>query len=81
MQDHAMKALTLITTYAGKVDTVAKALRNIKTGVSDVLIVTGRADVAVFSEGSIKDINNTIIKIGKIKGVLTTETMFEVEVS
>ncbi len=81
MQDHAMKALTLITAYAGKVDSVAKALRSIKTGVSDVLIVTGRADVAVFSEGSIKDINNTIIKIGKIKGVLTTETMFEVEVS
>ena len=76
-----MKALTLITTYAGKVDSVAKALRNIKTGVNEVLIVTGRADVAVFSEGSIKDINNTIIKIGKIKGVLTTETMFEVEVS
>jgi len=76
-----MKALTLITTYAGKVDSVARALRSIKTGVNEVLIVTGRADVAVFSEGSIKNINNTIITIGKIRGVLTTETMFEVEVS
>lgn len=76
-----MKALTLITTNAGKVDSVAKAVRSIKSGVKDVLIVTGRADVAVFSEGSIKDINNTIMRIGKIKDVLTTETMFEIEAS
>jgi len=76
-----VKALTLITTNAGKVDNVARAVRNIKSGVRDVLIVTGRADVAVFSEGSIKDINSTIMKIGKIKDVLTTETMFEIEVS
>ncbi len=76
-----MNALTLITTNAGKVDNVARAVRSIKSGVRDVLIITGRADVAVFSEGSIKDINNTIMKIGKIKGVLTTETMFEIEVS
>ena len=76
-----MKALTLITTNAGKVDSVAKTVRGIKSGVKDVLIVTGRADVAVFSEGSIKDINNTIMRIGKIKDVLTTETMFEIEAS
>ena len=76
-----MKALTLIATNAGKVDSVAKALRAIKKVVKEVLIVTGRADIAVFSEGSIKDINNTIMRIGRIKGVLTTETMFEVEVS
>lgn len=76
-----MKALTLITASAGRVDSVAKAVKRIKSGVKDVLIVTGRADVAVFSEGSIKDINNTIMKIGKIKDVLTTETMFEIEVS
>lgn len=74
-----MKALTLITTNPGKVDSVAKAVRDIKPSVNDVLIVTGRADVAVFSEGSIKDINSTIMKIGKIKDVLTTETMFEIE--
>ena len=76
-----MKALTLITTDAGRVDSVAKAVRRIKSGVKDVLIVTGRADVAVFSEGSIKDINNTIMGIGKIRDVLTTETMFEIEAS
>jgi len=76
-----MKALTLITANAGKVDSVAKAVRGIKSGVKEVLIVTGRADVAVFSEGSIKDINNTIMRIGKIRDVLTTETMFEIEAS
>jgi len=76
-----MKALTLITANAGKVDSVAKAVRSIKSGVKDVLIVTGRADVAVFYEGSIKDINNTIMRIGKIRDVLTTETMFEIEAS
>jgi len=76
-----MKALTLITTDAGKVDSVAKAVRRIQSGVKDVLIVTGRADVAVFSEGSIKDINDTIMRIGKVRDVLTTETTFEIEAS
>lgn len=47
-----MKALTLITTETGKLDAVAKAIRNIKSGIKEVLIVTGRADIAVFSEGS-----------------------------
>ncbi len=76
-----MNALTLITASAGEVDSVARKLRSIKNGVKEVLVVTGRADIAVFSEGSINDINNIILKIGKIKDVLTTETMFEVEVS
>ena len=76
-----MKSLTLITAGAGKVDSVARKVRSIKNGVKEVLVVTGRADIAVFSEGSINDINNIILKIGKIKDVLTTETMFEVEVS
>jgi recombinational DNA repair protein (RecF pathway) len=74
-----MKALTLITTEAGKLDAIAKAVRNIKNGIKEVLIVTGRADIAVFSEGSIKDIRNTIVKIGKIRNVVTTETMVEIE--
>lgn len=76
-----MNALTLITASAGEVDSVARKLRSIKNGIKEVLVVTGRADAAVFSEGSINDINNIILKIGKIKDVLTTETMFEVEVS
>lgn len=76
-----MNALTLITASAGEVDSVARKLRSIKNGVNEVLVVTGRADIAVFSEGSINDINNIILKIGKIRDVLTTETMFEVEVS
>lgn len=76
-----MNALTLITASAGEVDSVARKLRSIKNGIKEVLVVTGRADIAVFSEGSINDINNIILKIGKIKDVLTTETMFEVEVS
>jgi len=76
-----MNALTLITASAGRVDSVARKVRSIKSGVKEVLVVTGRADIAVFSEGSINDINNIILKIGKIKDVLTTETMFEVEVS
>lgn len=76
-----MKALTLITTEPGKLDAVAKAIRGIKSGITDVLIVTGRADIAVFIAGSIKDVNNTIMSIGKINDVVTTETMFEIEMS
>jgi len=76
-----MKALTLITTEAGKLDSVAKEIRRIKDRIKDVLIVTGRADIAVFSEGSGKDIRDIIMKIGKINHVVTTETMFEIEES
>lgn len=74
-----MKALTLVTTEAGKLDSVANAIRRIKGAIKEVLIVTGRADIAVFSEGSMNNLNKTIIIIGKIRGMETTETMFEIE--
>lgn len=75
-----MKALTLVTIKPGTLDSVASSIRGIKKCVKEVLIVTGRADIAVFSEGSIKEINDTIMNIAKINDIVTTETMFEVEV-
>ena len=45
------------------------------------MIVTGRADIGVFLFGSIDEINNMVIDFKKIKEIVTTETLIEVEVN
>ncbi len=45
------------------------------------MIVTGRADICVFLFGSIEEINNMVIDFKKIKEIVTTETLIEVEVN
>jgi hypothetical protein len=44
------------------------------------MIVTGRADVSVLLQGSIDEINGMVIDFKKIKDIVTTETLIEVEV-
>ena len=44
------------------------------------MMVTGRADVSVILKGSIDEINNMVIDFKKIKEIVTTETLIEVEV-
>ena len=44
------------------------------------MIVTGRADICTFLQGSIQDINNMVIDFKKIKEIVNTETLIEVEV-
>jgi hypothetical protein len=75
-----MRALCLITVKPGKVDSVVEILKKKKKIVKQVMMVTGRADVSVILKGSIDEINNMVIDFKKIKEIVTTETLIEVEV-
>ena len=44
------------------------------------MIVTGRADISVILQGNIDQINQMVIDFKKIKDIVTTETLIEVEV-
>ncbi|MEX2193515.1 MAG: hypothetical protein WD717_09100 [Nitrosarchaeum sp.] len=76
-----MKALCLITVKAGKVDMVVPILKKKRKIVKDVMIVTGRADITAVLHGNIDEINNTVIDFKKIREIVTTETLIEVEVN
>ena len=75
-----MRALCLITVKAGKVDNVVMILKKIRKTVREVMIVTGRADIAAVLQGTIDEINNIVIDFKKIKEIVSTETLIEVEV-
>jgi len=76
-----MKALCLITVKPGKVDIVVEILKKKRKIVKDVMIVTGRADINAVLHGNIDEINNTVIDFKKIREIVTTETLIEVEVN
>jgi len=73
-------ALCLITVKPGKVDSVVEILKKKRRVVKQVMIVTGRADISVILQGSIDQINQMVIDFKKIKDIVTTETLIEVEV-
>ena len=76
-----MRALCLITVKPGKVDTVVEILKKKRKIVKQIMIVTGRADISVIFRGNIDEINNMVIDFKKIKDIVTTETLIEVEVN
>ena len=76
-----MRALCLITVKPGKVDTVVEILKKKRKIVKQIMIVTGRADVSVLLQGNMDEINNMVIDFKKIKDIVTTETLIEVEVN
>ncbi len=76
-----MRALCLITVKPGKVDNVVQILKKKRKVVKDVMVVTGRADISVILQGNIDEINNIVIDFKKIKEIVTTETLIEVEVN
>ncbi len=76
-----MRALCLITIQAGTVDNVVKILKKKRKIIREIMIVTGRADISVVLQGSIDEINNIVIDFKKIKEIVTTETLIEVEVN
>ena len=45
------------------------------------MIVAGRADISVVLQGNIDEINKMVIDFKKIKDIVTTETLIEVEVN
>ena len=76
-----MRALCLITVKPGKVDNVLQTLRKVRKVVREIMVVTGRADVAVVLQGTMDEINNVVIDFKKIREIVTTETLIEVEVN
>jgi hypothetical protein len=76
-----MLALCLITVKPGKVDAVVTVLKKKRKVVKDIMVVTGRADIGVVLQGTIDEINNMVIDFKKIKEIVTTETLIEVEVN
>jgi hypothetical protein len=75
-----MRALCLITVKPGKVDVVVHVLKKKRKIIKDVMVVTGRADISAVMRGTIDEINQMVIDFKKIKEIVTTETLIEVEV-
>jgi len=76
-----MRALCLITIKPGTVDKVVTILKKKRKLIRQIMVVTGRADVSVVLQGSMDEINNMVIDFKKIKDIVTTETLIEVEVN
>ncbi len=76
-----MRALCLITVKPGKVDLVVQILKKKRKILKQIMIVAGRADISVLLQGNIDEINNMVIDFKKIKDIVTTETLIEVEVN
>ena len=75
-----MRALCLIMIKPGTVDKVAELLSKKRKIAKEILPVTGRADVCVLMNGSINDINITVMDFKKIDDIVATETLMEMEV-
>jgi hypothetical protein len=76
-----MRAVCLITIKPGKTDKVLEGLRKKRKLLKEIMPVTGRADICVLLQGSIDEINNMVIDFKKIKEIVSTETLIEVEVN
>ena len=76
-----MRALCLISIKAGTVDKVVNILKKKRKLIKEIMIVTGRADISVLLQGSMNEINSMVIDFKKIKEIVTTETLIEVEVN
>ncbi len=76
-----MRALCLIMVKPGKVDEVVEILKKKRKVLKQVMIVAGRADISVLLQGNIDEINNMVIDFKKIKDIVNTETLIEVEVN
>jgi len=75
-----MRALCLIAIKPGTIDQVTELLSKKRKIAKEVLPVTGRADICVLMNGSVNDINTTIMDFKKIGDIVATETLMEMEV-
>ncbi len=71
----------MISVKPGTVDKVVKVLKKKRKLIREVMVVTGRSDISVVLQGSIDEINNMVIDFKKIKEIVSTETLMEVEVN
>jgi len=70
----------LITIKPGTIDQVTELLSKKRKIAKEVLPVTGRADICVLMNGSVNDINTSIMDLKKIGNIVATETLMEMEV-
>ena len=70
----------IITIKPGTIDQVTELLSKKRKITKEVLPVTGRADICVLMNGSVNDINITIMDFKKIGDIVATETLMEMEV-
>ena len=75
-----MRALCLITIKPGTIDKVTNLLSKRRKIAKEVLPVTGRADICVLMNGPIDDINTAVMDFKKIRNIVNTETLMEMEV-
>jgi len=74
-----LSACVLIRTGHGRFEDAVKSIRKLK-GVKKVFPVLGRFDVVVDLEASnIKELGSTVLRMGKISGVVFTETLVEIQ--
>jgi hypothetical protein len=71
----------LISVKPGTVDRVVKVIKKKRKLIREVMVVTGRTDISVVLQGSMDEINNMVIDFKKIKEIVSTETLIEVEVN
>ncbi len=76
-----MRALCLISVKPGKVDLAVEILKKKHRVIKQIMVVTGRADISVLLQGNIEEIHNMVIDFKKIKYIVTTETLMEMEVN
>ncbi len=75
-----MRAICLVTTKPGKVDSTVAMIKKKRKAEKNVTIVTGRADICIFLKGTLNEINGAVIDYKKIKDISSTETLTEIEV-
>ncbi len=71
----------MISVKPGTVDRVVKVIKKKRKLIREVMVVTGRTDISVVLQGSMDEINNMVIDFKKIKEIVSTETLIEVEVN
>lgn len=76
-----MRALCLIIAKPDTTSILTKKVKRRHNVVKEIIPVTGRADLCVFLQGNIDEINSSVIDFKKIKEIVSTETMIEVEVN
>ena len=74
-----VSACVLIRTAHGKFEEAVKIIRQIK-GVERVFTVLGRYDaVADIANMNQKNLGTTVLRLGRMSGVVFTETLLEIE--
>ena len=75
-----MRALCLVMIKPGTIDKVTQLLLKKRKTAKEIMPVTGRADICVLLHGSLGDINSSVLDFKKIRDIVSTETLVEVEV-